>query len=163
MATQPFYPQYRRPLAQSAPADPYANLALTPPDGSDPTGGNSYGDAGGAAPAGNPIYGNTANSAPALNTDPNAPIHNMFYNDQAIINSGAQQINNEATAQLGYYAPIQQQYQGAQDTALAQLNQTPGYTPGQASQINQDFGQNDTSAANLGAQFQTGGEQQNAY
>lgn len=92
----------------------------------------------------NPVYGNVGappggqsgqyattgagTNLPVLNTDPNQPIHNMFYNDQAIETGMGQQIYNEAQNQLGYYGPLQARYQGAQDTALGKLQQTPGYT-----------------------------------
>lgn len=92
----------------------------------------------------NPIYGNVGaapggqagrfattsagTNLPTLDTDPDQPIHNMFFQDQALETGQNQQIYNEAQNQLGYYGPIQQQAQQDQNEALSQLKQTPGYT-----------------------------------
>lgn len=121
-----------------------------------------YGDVGTAVPGvntGQYAGTNGATGIPQLNTDPNQDIHNMFYNDQAIINAGGQQINQEAQNQLKYYDPLQQKYQGLADQSLQDLKQTPGYTSGEASQINKDFGQNKTSADALNNRYLTSGEQ----
>lgn len=133
------YDQYGNPI------DPNSDAAAsTPTDG----------------PQGNSIYGNPgATPIPSLNLDPEAGIHTSFYNAQGQIQAGGQQINQEAISQLGYYGPIQQQYQSAQDQALQQLQQTPGYTPEEASKIGVDYSQYKTGQDALGKQFLTGDEQ----
>lgn len=126
----------------------------------DPSTGAAPAPAAGATPPAS-IYGGPSGSSaiPPLNTDPEAPIHDMFYNDEAIENAGANQINNEATSQLNYYDPLQQQAQGQAEGALSQLQAQPGYTPGQEAQINVDYGANKTSDADLNKQFLTSDEQ----
>src|SRR5580704_723470 len=61
------------------------------------------------------------------------------------ISTEGNQIGQEAANQLNYYSPLQQQDTGAENTALNQLDQQPGYTPDQASQINVDYSQFNTS------------------
>ena len=97
---------------------------------------------------------------PTYNTNPNTDIHNSFYQNQGLINAQGEQINQEALNQLNYYAPLQQQYEGEANQALNQLQQTPGYTPQEASQINVNYGQFAQSPDQLAAQYLTPGEQQ---
>jgi hypothetical protein len=108
------------------------------------------------APAGDPIYGTPGGttaglsgqygtaapgtSLPGYNTDPNTDIHNSFYQAQGLETGMNEGIYNEGTSQLGYYSPIQQKYQGAQDQALQELQQTPGYTSEEQAAIAGDPG-----------------------
>lgn len=110
---------------------------------------------------GNPVYGNpAANPIPSLNLDPDAPIHNTFYDDKGQIQAGGKQINDETTSQLGYYGPIQEDNRVKGDQALEELKQMPGYTPGEAGQINIDYGRNKTGDPAFNSEFLTPGEQQ---
>jgi len=86
-------------------------------------------------------------------------VMNNITNTENATSGGAAQINQEATNQLGYYGPLQQQAQQQEAGALQQLNQTPGLNAQEASQINVDYGQNRTSPDALNKQFLTSGEQ----
>jgi len=149
MATQP-YPAYQQRYID--PNNPFADPAFDP---------NAPGNAQGAAPdpSANPIYGAPGGALPTPNPDPEAPIHNMFYDDQGRLIAGANQINAEAQSQLGYYGPRQAAYGAATDTALANLNATPGFNQDEASKIGIDYGQYRTSADDMNKQFLTGDEQ----
>lgn len=105
------------------------------------------------------IYGNPSATLPGLNLDPEAPIHNLFYQNSGRIAAGQDQLNQEAIAQLQHYGPRQTQQEGLSDAALQQLRDTPGFTPDETSKIGVDYGQNRTSDADLGGQFLTQDEQ----
>jgi hypothetical protein len=107
-----------------------------------------------AGPYGNPY----ATTTPGLDTSDTVNNSN-FYNDQAIEYAQENQLQGEAQSQLAYYGPEQEQAQGQEETALQQLQQQPGYTPGQTSQINVDYGQYNTPESALQQQFLTPSEQ----
>lgn len=131
-------PNTGQPISGAAPADP--NAALTPP----------------SAPSG--IYGNPQPPA-APQFGPDMGVMNNITTGQNAAVAGAGQINNEATSQLNYYSPLQQQSQQQEAAALADLNKTPGYTAPEASQINVDYGKYRTSQGDLNKQFLNPGEQ----
>lgn len=83
----------------------------------------------------------TESGLPSWDTNPSNDIHDMFYNNAGIINAFGNQINNTGQSQLNYYGPRQVQQAGLIDQSLQQLNQTPGYTPGEESRIGVDYGQ----------------------
>jgi hypothetical protein len=111
--------------------------------------------ASGSAPAS--IYGSPV-AAPAYS---NAPLTTAqsIQNEQGYINAAGQQINQSAQAAEGYYSPLQEEATGNVNTALQALQQTPGYTPTEASQINVNYGANDTSQQALNQEFLTPQEQ----
>lgn len=160
---------YALPQYRPYPFDPNAVDAngnpIQPQDNSGGAAFNPQGSApqdstGSAIGGGNPVFGDpSATTIPSLNLDPNQDIHDQFYDDQGQIQAGAQQINSEATNQLGYYGNRQATQAGLTDQALSDLKTTPGYTPQEASQINVDYGGNKTSQDDLGKQFLTSGEQ----
>jgi hypothetical protein len=71
--------------------------------------------------------------------NPDAPMENIFAANRNQISTTGNQIGQQAGKQLNYYGPLQQIYQGAQGQALNDLQKTPGFTPGEASQINTDY------------------------
>lgn len=73
------------------------------------------------------------------------PMQNIFTNNANQITQTGNLIGQEAGNELNYYGPLQQQYTGAENTALNQLAQTPGFTPDQAGQINVDYSQFNTT------------------
>ena len=77
--------------------------------------------------------------------NPNASMEDIFSANRNQISATGNIIGQEASNQLNYYSPWQQQYQQASNAALNQLAQTPGYTPQEAGQINVDYGQYQTS------------------
>jgi hypothetical protein len=142
MATQPvspFNPPYANP----------ANIYGTPYAGNQTLLTGQYGNQ--AVPQG-------STGVPTYNTDPNIGVTNILSQNNAETISGAQQINAEAQAEEGYYSPLQQQATTEENAALGQLQQTPGYTAPEASQINVNYGQFNTSAGDLGKEFLTPGE-----
>lgn len=113
-----------------------------------------------AAPVGpyGGVYGNPV-AAPAYNGTRDDSIGAQVSANQNYINEAGQQLNQEAQGELAYYGPMQQQYDQAQRQALESLNETPGYTPEEAGQINVDYSQYNTPQSALNAQFLTGDEQ----
>jgi hypothetical protein len=121
-----------------------------------PAAGNPYssGVNANAGPYGNPY----ATATPGLNTG-NDVNNSNFYNVMGINYANENQVQNEAKSQLGYYGPLQVQAQQQEQAALQQLNQTPGYTPGEANQINVNYGQFNTPTAALQAGYLNPSEQ----
>lgn len=105
------------------------------------------------------VYGNPV-AAPQFNGTRDDSIGAQVNSNQNLINEFGQQINQEAESQLGYYSPLQAQYQQEANSALNQLGQTPGYTPQEAGQININYSQDNTTPAALQAQFLSPNEQQ---
>lgn len=148
--------RYRAMLAQQA-------QAQGQPTAFDPSGDTAQSDASSPALAPPPaapapsVYGSPV-AAPAYS---NAPLTTAqsIQNEQGFINAGGQQINQEAQGALDYYSPLQQQATGNVNSALSALQQTPGYTPQEAGQINVNYGDNNTSSTALGATFLTPDEQ----
>jgi trimeric autotransporter adhesin len=129
----------------------------------------TYGNANALVPTdanGNPIttspysnvYGTPA-AAPAYVEQPNADQAILTGNTANYINQAGQQLNQEAQGNLAYESALQSQYQGALNQGLNALAATPGYTPGEAGQINVDYSQFNTPQAALQAQFLTPAEQ----
>ena len=118
-------------------------------------------------------YGPYSSNATGLNTNtsgmnwsgtgadisPNAPMEDVFASNRGAINTTGNVIGNEAAQQLSYYSPLQQQYQGAQNQSLNQLEQTPGFTPQEADQIGVDYSQFNTGQGAIQQQFLTPEEQ----
>lgn len=72
---------------------------------------------------------------PYANTDPNASMEDIYARNRSILSSGANNLNTVAGAQLNYYGTLQPRFQQAADTALNQLQETPGYTSQEAAAI----------------------------
>lgn len=121
--------------------------ALTPLDAN----GNPIGPYGG-------VYG-APQAAPSFVNTPNASQAQITGNVQNYTNEAGQQINQEAQGNLAYEGALQAGYTGAENQALNQLAGTPGYTPGEANQINTNYSQYNTSPEALNSEFLTPGEQ----
>jgi hypothetical protein len=145
---QQYLAQLSQPGAMQTGDQSYNPTESTP---SSPYASSSYVNAG---PYGNPY----ATTTPGLTTSDTVNNSN-FYNDQSIEYAQENQLQGEAEAQLGYYGPLQEQAQQQEEASLDQLNAQPGYTPGQASQINVNYGQYNTPTSALQSQFLTPGEQ----
>lgn len=160
--------RYRRPMPQVQ-QDPNAiqDPSAVPYAGApafDPNSAAMSEAAPATAPDGSPIYGNPgAATSPRLNPDTEADIHRMFYEDQQKTQAGADQLNNEDTSQLNYYGNRGAAADTQQDQALQQLKGTPGYTPGEAGQINTDYSKYNTGSDVLGSQYLTPTEQQGSF
>jgi hypothetical protein len=103
-----------------------------------------YGQAGSPFALGGPPQGfapgqNAMTQQPSADIYPGAPMEDIFAANRNIAATTGDVIGGEGAAELGYYSPLQQQFQSAQNVALNNLAQTPGYTPEQASQINVDY------------------------
>ncbi len=107
-------------------------------------------------------YGNPG-AAPALANTDRWNITDTNTADQNLIAAGAQQIGNEAGSELNYYGPRQTQQTGLADQAIANLGAAPGYTPGQAAQINTNYSQYNTSPDALSSEYLTPTEQQGTF
>ncbi len=136
------------------PSNPFANLNVSPLASSQTST---------PAPAG--PYGNVS-APPTLNLQGQGGVgdsHNdilwQAYNNQNLTAQQGQQLQNEGLSQLQYYGPLQQQAQQEEQAALQQLQQTPGYTDPEASQINVNYGQYNTPTSALQSQFLTPDEQ----
>ncbi len=75
---------------------------------------------------------------PYADVDPNASMEDIFASNRNIINTTGNQIGLEGRSELGYYGPLQQKYQGAQDAALDSLGRTPGFTAEEAAGVQGD-------------------------
>lgn len=169
MATQPFpYSAYQDPTALLTQYDEQGNViqpnqygqvpgafgyvppnSITTPTGSSPSSVSA-------------IYGAPA-AAPAYNGARNDSIGAQVSQNQNYENQAGQQINQEAEAQLPYYSGLQTQFQQEASSALNQLGATPGYTPGEASQINVNYGQFNTPESTLDSEYLTPAEQTSIY
>jgi hypothetical protein len=108
----------------------------------------------GAVSSGNvlpPFQAGFVPGSPTIDTDPNASMEDIYASNRAGIASTGAEIGGEAASQLGYYSPLQQEFQGAQNTALNNLATTPGFTPGEAGQINVDYSQYNTTPGQYSA------------
>jgi len=153
------YSSYLQFLASQNP-QAMQDSALTPPNSilnppNSPYGG-VYGNAPNPTSVANPTWSNVGQGG--TGNDEN-DILQQAYNNQQYINQQGQQLNQEAQGELAYYGPQQATYDQAQAQALKQLQQNPGYTPGQAGQINVDYSQYNTTPGALNSQFLTQGEQ----
>lgn len=97
---------------------------------------------------------------PYPNTDPNASMEHIYGQNRNIIGAGAENLNQEAQAQLGYYGPLQQQFTNAQINSLNQLNETPGFTPEESAAIT---GNPNAPVADLTSNLQKQQGMQNQY
>lgn len=150
----PWMAQY---LALQQGGSPDQFTAATDP-ATDPTGGlGATQDAGAAPPPASNIYG--APASPTYTNTPNANQATITGNNFNYDLGASNQINQEATGELNYYSPLQQQAQQQEETALGDLNKTPGYTAPEQSQINVDYSQFKTPESNLQSQFLTPEEQ----
>ena len=98
-------------------------------------------------------------SGTGADVNPNASMEDIFATNRATTNTTGNIIGNTGAQQLAYYGPIQQQYQGAQNQSLNQLNATPGFTPEEAGQIGVDYSQYNTPGGAIQQQFLTPEEQ----
>ena len=97
-----------------------------------------------AAGGGSVAWGNAiAQGGPDV--DPNASISNITSANRNQINNTGNAIGAEGGNELNYYGGLQQQYTGQENSALNALAQQPGYSPAQASQINADYSQFNTT------------------
>lgn len=94
-----------------------------------------------AQPAAPSIYGDPYSQSTIPNTiaDPNAPMENRYTQNQNIIGARGTELNDEALNAAGFYGKMLPGQVGKQDQALDELKATPGYTPGEAGQINTDY------------------------
>lgn len=67
--------------------------------------------------------------------DPNAPMENIYAANRDTINTTGNQLGQEAGNQLNYYGKLQEGFQGAQNKALNDLQQTPGYNDTETASI----------------------------
>lgn len=119
-----------------------------------------YGYYGAGSGGFSPYYGGTDTSSQNWGTaigangqdvNPNASMEDVFSANRNQISNTGNLIGQEAGNQLNYYGPLQQQYTSAENAALNQLQQTPGYTSQEAGQINTDYSQFNTSPDQWGA------------
>jgi hypothetical protein len=99
------------------------------------------------------IYGDPygQNTLPETNPNPEAPMQNRYVQNQNLINAQGTELNNEAIDAEGYYGGLTPGYQEATDTALSDLNDTPGYTGDEADRIGLDYSQFNSSPDELAA------------
>lgn len=76
--------------------------------------------------------------------NPNASMEDIYAANRNQISQTGNVIGQEAGNQLNYYDPLQQQYTAAENQALNNLQQTPGFTPQEAGQINVNYSQFNT-------------------
>jgi hypothetical protein len=72
------------------------------------------------------------------------PMQNIFTSNANQISDTGSAIAAQGANELNYYGAQQQQYTGAENQALNNLAQTPGFTPSEAGQINVDYSQFNT-------------------
>ena len=101
--------------------------------------------------------------SPALDPTRNDSIGAQVNANQNYITQGASAIDQTANQGLQYWDPLTSQYVSATNQALNNLAQTPGYTAPEASQINTNYSQFNTSPDALNAQYLTPAEQQEVY
>jgi hypothetical protein len=135
--------------------NPFSAVAPLPTQGSSlvplDANGNPIGPYGG-------VYG-APQAAPAYLSQTGASQAAQTQNNNNYINEAGQQINQEAQGNLAYEGALQAGYTGNENQALNQLAQTPGYTPGEASQINANYSQFNTPQSALQSEFLTPTEQ----
>lgn len=92
-----------------------------------------------------------APSGNEADVDPNASMEKIYAANRDTINTTGNAIGQQAGNALNYYGGVQQNYQTAQNNALNQLQQTPGFNPGEAGQINVDYSQYNTTPGQYSA------------
>jgi hypothetical protein len=73
--------------------------------------------------------------------DPDGRISRRFEQDAAQIIAGGERLDQAAGGAMDYWGNRMTEQGDLADRAYGELYQTPGYTPGEASQINVDYGQ----------------------
>ena len=97
---------------------------------------------------------------PNVNVNPNSPMENIFAQNRNNINTIGNFLGGQAGSQIPYYQGLQQTQQDAQNSALNNLWQTPGYNQDEASQIGTDYSRYNTSPDQYGQEYLTPGEQE---
>jgi len=87
----------------------------------------------------------TAINQGGQDVSPDASISQITSSNRNQISTTGNELEQQGANELNYYAPLQQDYTGAENEALNQLDQQPGYTPDQAGQIDVDYSQFNTS------------------
>ena len=124
-------------------------------DPSDPTQNNPYGvygynGYGGFSPYSGGIDNSSQNWGTAVgaagqDVSPSASISDITSANRNQISTEGNVIAQQGGNELNYYGPLQQQYTGAENQALNELEATPGFTPDQSAQINADYSQFNTT------------------
>lgn len=113
-----------------------------------------YGYNGAGSGGFSPYYGGTDTSSTNFGTaldqngqlvNPNASMEQIFAANRNQISDTGNLIGQEAGNELNYYGPLQEQDTAAENTALNNLAQNPGFTPQEAGQINVDYSQFNTT------------------
>lgn len=131
----------------AAPIDPTTGLpSSVPPAGFDPSGGFTPSTLPG--PAGAPVPAYNVPGATGNITGTTSPGQMTSQNRIYAATTGGDIMANIGS-QMGYYGGLQEQYRQAADQAYQQLAKTPGYTPGEAGQINVDYSQFNTPESAL--------------
>ena len=120
------------------------------PNNINPYGVYGYQGYGGFSPYAGGVDNSTQNFGASLGSggqdvDPNASMEDIFAANRNQISTTGNQIGQEAGNELNYYGPLQQQYTGAENSALNNLAQQPGFSPDEQGQINVDYSQFNTS------------------
>ena len=133
----------------------YTLPIATSQDPSDPTQNNpyavyGYNGYGGFSPYSGGVDNSsqdwgTAIGASGQDVNPNASISDITSSNRNQISTEGNEIAQQGANELNYYAPLEQAYTGAENNALNELQQTPGFTPEQAGQINVDYSQYNTT------------------
>lgn len=97
---------------------------------------------------------------PNVNVNPNAPMENIFAQNRNNINTIGNFLGGQAGSQIPYYQNLQQTQQDAQNSALNNLWQTPGYNSQESAGIGADYSQYNTSPDQFGQEYLTPGEQE---
>lgn len=134
---QPWLPN--NPTYSPAGYNPY------PYGGFDP---NSNGGTGNGVDTSQMGYAPSGNEA---DVDPNASMEKIYAANRDTINTTGNTLGQEGGNELNYYGGQTVQDQTAQNNALNQLQQTPGYTSPEAGQINVDYSQFNTTPAQYSA------------
>lgn len=116
-----------------------------PYGGFDPNANNRKGNGPDTSQMGYAPSGNEAD------VNPNASMEDIYAANRDTINTTGNGLEQEGGNQLNYYGGQAVADQTAQNQALNQLQQTPGYTAPIASQINQDYSQFNSTPAQFAA------------
>ena len=155
MSTNFAYPTLRSP---QPPAGPYGYNPY-PYGGFDPNADNGTGN--GPDTSQNPPGTNDPTfSGNEADVSPNAPMEDIYATNRDTLNTTGNELGQQAGSAGRYYGGIQTNYQDAQDTALNDLQQTPGYTGSESTAIQGDpTAPLTTAQGNLGAyQSNLGGQ-----
>ena len=92
----------------------------------------------------------SAIGAGGQDVSPNASISDITSANRNQISDEGNTIAQQGANELNYYSPLQQADTSAENSALNQLQATPGFTPAQSSQINADYSQYNTAPSQYG-------------